>query len=175
MGRRPRAHALLEVRRQLRLLDRGVYGPLGKQTRVTSASRFGYSRSLCHSGGISFADMLLCDCISVSNSPPCRWWVASSRWGTKEHQAMASAESREAAVASSTPASVINDRPALKMSAGGSFAETVVGVATVVLAILGLSGIYPGYLAAIAGIVVGAGLMMHGAACACRSADSGTA
>jgi hypothetical protein len=51
---------------------------------------------------------------------------------------------------------------------GGSTAEAVVGAAAVVLAILGLANIWPGYMASIATIAVGAALLFEGGAIASR-------
>jgi hypothetical protein len=47
-------------------------------------------------------------------------------------------------------------------TSSGLFAEAVGGIATIVLAILGLSGVSPGYLLAIATIVFGAALVIEG-------------
>lgn len=54
---------------------------------------------------------------------------------------------------------------------GGSTAEAVVGAAAVVLAILGLANIWPGYMAGIATIAVGAALLFEGGAIASRYRD----
>jgi len=54
---------------------------------------------------------------------------------------------------------------------GGSMAEAVVGAAAVVLAILGLANIWPGYMASIATIAIGAALLFQGAAVASRYSD----
>jgi hypothetical protein len=51
---------------------------------------------------------------------------------------------------------------------GGSVIQAVGGVATVVLAIVGLAGVVPVYLAAIAAIVLGATLLLQGMAIAAR-------
>ncbi|WP_437763354.1 hypothetical protein WME77_35735 [Sorangium sp. So ce764] len=51
---------------------------------------------------------------------------------------------------------------------GGSFAEVLCGAATIVLAIIGLTGILPGELTSIATIVFGAALIAHGGAIASR-------
>ncbi|WP_437943480.1 hypothetical protein WMF27_41430 [Sorangium sp. So ce281] len=51
---------------------------------------------------------------------------------------------------------------------GGSLAEVLCGAATIVLAIIGLTGIIPGELASIATIVFGAALIAHGGAIASR-------
>jgi hypothetical protein len=51
---------------------------------------------------------------------------------------------------------------------GGSTAEAVVGAAAVVLAILGLASIHPGYMASIGTIAVGAALLFQGGAVAAR-------
>jgi hypothetical protein len=58
-----------------------------------------------------------------------------------------------------------------KVVAGGSTLEAVAGSAAVVLAILGLIGVAPGLLAAIAAIVVGAALLSEGGAVASRYRD----
>ena len=54
---------------------------------------------------------------------------------------------------------------------GGSMIEAVGGIATVVLAIVGLAGLVPIYLAAIAAIVLGAALLLQGIAIAARFSD----
>ncbi|HPZ96868.1 MAG TPA: hypothetical protein PLT93_01915 [Phycisphaerae bacterium] len=54
---------------------------------------------------------------------------------------------------------------------GGSTAEAVVGAAAVVLAILGLANMWPGYMASIATIAVGAALLFEGGAIASRYSD----
>ncbi|WP_437785597.1 hypothetical protein [Sorangium sp. So ce1097] len=51
---------------------------------------------------------------------------------------------------------------------GGSLAEVACGAATVVLAILALTGTLPGYLVPIATIVLGVALLAHGGAVAAR-------
>ncbi|HLJ96030.1 MAG TPA: hypothetical protein VKU02_22840 [Gemmataceae bacterium] len=51
---------------------------------------------------------------------------------------------------------------------GGSAVESIGGIATVVLAIVGLAGVFPIYLAAVAAIVLGAALLIQGAAIAAR-------
>jgi hypothetical protein len=56
----------------------------------------------------------------------------------------------------------------VKAVAGGSIAEAACGAATVVIAILALAGILPGYLAAIATIVFGVALIAQGGAIAAR-------
>jgi hypothetical protein len=59
-------------------------------------------------------------------------------------------------------------RTSLELVAGGSMAETIGGAAACVLAIVGLSGILPGYLAAIATVAAGAALFFEGAAIVTR-------
>lgn len=54
---------------------------------------------------------------------------------------------------------------------GGTVAEAIVGAAAVVLAVLGLANIWPGYMASIATIAVGAALLFQGGAVAARYAD----
>lgn len=54
---------------------------------------------------------------------------------------------------------------------GGSTAEALVGAAAAVLAILGLANIWPGYMASIATIAVGAALLFQGIAIASRYSD----
>jgi hypothetical protein len=51
---------------------------------------------------------------------------------------------------------------------GGSLAEAVCGIAAIVLAIVGLAGMYPIYLGSIAAIVVGVGLVLEGGAIGSR-------
>jgi hypothetical protein len=55
-----------------------------------------------------------------------------------------------------------------KVVAGGSMTEALCGAGTLVLAILGLAGILPGYLAAVATIVFGVALVAQGGAVAAR-------
>src|SRR5690606_29009125 len=54
---------------------------------------------------------------------------------------------------------------------GGTVAEAIVGAAAVVLAVLGLANIWPGYMASIATIAVGAALLFQGGAVAARYSD----
>jgi hypothetical protein len=56
----------------------------------------------------------------------------------------------------------------IKAVAGGSITEAICGAATVVLAIIGLAGTLPGYLASIATIVFGVALLAQGSAIAAR-------
>lgn len=55
-----------------------------------------------------------------------------------------------------------------KVVAGGSITEALCGAATVVLAIIGLAGMLPGYVASVATIVFGAALIAQGGAIAAR-------
>jgi hypothetical protein len=64
----------------------------------------------------------------------------------------------------------------MEVLAGGSFGEAIAGLATVVLAIIGLAGGLPVYMAAIATIVIGVGLVLEGGALAARFTNAlGTA
>jgi hypothetical protein len=58
----------------------------------------------------------------------------------------------------------------IKVVAGGSITEAACGAGTVVLAIIGLAGVLPGYLASVATIVFGAALLAQGGAIAARYA-----
>jgi hypothetical protein len=60
------------------------------------------------------------------------------------------------------------ERTTAKMIAGGSITEAIAGLAAAALAILGLAGVLPGYLAAIATIAVGVALLAQGGAAAAR-------
>ncbi|WP_438002295.1 hypothetical protein WMF26_24555 [Sorangium sp. So ce185] len=60
------------------------------------------------------------------------------------------------------------EKAAPKVVLGGSLAEVLCGAATIVLAILGLTGIMPGELTSIATIVFGAALIAQGGAIASR-------
>lgn len=60
------------------------------------------------------------------------------------------------------------EKQSAKVVAGGSITEALAGLAAVALAILGLTGILPGYLAAIATIAVGVALLAQGGAIAAR-------
>jgi hypothetical protein len=55
-----------------------------------------------------------------------------------------------------------------KVVAGGSLTEAIAGLAAAALAILGLTGVLPGYFAAIAVIAVGVALLAQGGAVAAR-------
>lgn len=54
---------------------------------------------------------------------------------------------------------------------GGAFAETIIGIGTVVLAIIGLSGFMQGTMLAVATIGVGASLLFEGGAVASRLSE----
>ncbi|EDY20881.1 conserved hypothetical protein [Chthoniobacter flavus Ellin428] len=56
----------------------------------------------------------------------------------------------------------------LEFLSGGMGIEAIAGIGTVVLAILGLAGVIPAYMTAIAAIVAGAGLLLGGASIASR-------
>ncbi len=56
----------------------------------------------------------------------------------------------------------------IKVVAGGSITEAICGAATVVLAIIGLAGTLPGYMASIATIAFGVALLAQGGAIAAR-------
>jgi hypothetical protein len=56
----------------------------------------------------------------------------------------------------------------IKVVAGGSLTEALCGAATVVLAIIGLAGTLPGYMASIATIAFGVALLAQGGAIAAR-------
>ena len=60
------------------------------------------------------------------------------------------------------------DKQTAKVVAGGSITEALAGLAAAALAILGLTGILPGYFAAIATIAVGVALLAQGGAVAAR-------
>ena len=55
------------------------------------------------------------------------------------------------------------DHSLVEMIAGGSLAEAFVGLAAIVLSIVGLANIEPAYMVAIATICVGAALAFEGA------------
>lgn len=67
--------------------------------------------------------------------------------------------------------SMPSQREAARAVAGGSTVEAVAGGGAVVLAILGLSGVSPAFLAAIATIAVGAALLSEGGAIATRYSE----
>jgi hypothetical protein len=58
----------------------------------------------------------------------------------------------------------------IKVAAGGSITEAICGAATVVLAIIGLAGTLPGYMASVATIAFGVALLAQGGAIAARYA-----
>ncbi len=58
-----------------------------------------------------------------------------------------------------------------KVTVGGSMAEALAGLGAVVLAILGLIGMLPFTMAAIATIVIGAGLLLRGSAISARFSE----
>jgi hypothetical protein len=60
------------------------------------------------------------------------------------------------------------DKQSAKVVAGGSITEAIAGIGAAALAILGLAGIMPAYMAAIATIVVGVALLAQGSAVAAR-------
>ena len=59
-----------------------------------------------------------------------------------------------------------DEKQTAKVVAGGSITEAIAGLAAAALAILGLTGILPGYFAAIATIAVGVALLAQGGAVA---------
>src|SRR5689334_3017390 len=65
----------------------------------------------------------------------------------------------------------------LKVATGGSVLEAIVGIAAVVLAIIGLAGILPRDMAAVGAIVIGASLLFEGGSVAAsyRQAFAGAA
>jgi hypothetical protein len=88
---------------------------------------------------------------------------------------MATVETRDSREPLSRPRAEENQalRPneeerAAEVIAGGSVAEAIGGIATVVLAIVGLAGAIPVYMAAIGAIVLGAALLLEGFAVAAR-------
>jgi hypothetical protein len=66
------------------------------------------------------------------------------------------------------PMRLDRDRKTAQAIAGGSVTEAVAGLAAAALAILGLAGVLPGYLAAIATIAVGVALLAQGGAAAAK-------
>ncbi len=58
----------------------------------------------------------------------------------------------------------VNEKHVLEVIAGGSFAEMAGGIGAVILAIVGLAGIVPNLLAAIAAISIGAAILLEGLA-----------
>ncbi|HET6575427.1 MAG TPA: hypothetical protein VFG68_17625 [Fimbriiglobus sp.] len=63
---------------------------------------------------------------------------------------------------------VREERTSAEIVAGGSVVETIGGAGAVVLAIVGLAGIYPIWMAGISAIALGAALMLRGMAVASR-------
>jgi hypothetical protein len=63
---------------------------------------------------------------------------------------------------------VPHEKATLRATAGKSFAETVISGAVVVVAILGLAGLFPGVLLAVATIGIGAAFLMQGGAISAR-------
>jgi hypothetical protein len=61
-----------------------------------------------------------------------------------------------------------SEETSMEVMAGGSFGEAIAGIATIVLAIIGLAGGLPVYMAAIATIVIGVGLVLEGGSLASR-------
>lgn len=66
------------------------------------------------------------------------------------------------------PLSKIPEKTSIEIAAGGGIAEAVAAVGALVLAILGLAGIFPGYMMSIACIALGAALLFEGGAIASR-------
>jgi hypothetical protein len=62
----------------------------------------------------------------------------------------------------------VERQKSIKVVAGGSMTEAICGAATMVLAILGLAGILPWYMASIATIAFGVALLAQGSAIAAR-------
>jgi hypothetical protein len=62
----------------------------------------------------------------------------------------------------------IPEKTAVELAAGGGIAEAVAAVGAVVLSIVGLAGVLPGYMMAIACIALGAALLFEGGATASR-------
>jgi hypothetical protein len=83
---------------------------------------------------------------------------------------MATADTPTNRLSTQTPPTerVRQEETSAEVVAGGSMGEAIGGIAAVVLAIVGLAGVYPGYLAGITAIVVGAGLLLQGGAVAAR-------
>lgn len=63
----------------------------------------------------------------------------------------------------------------LKWIAGGSMMEAIAAIATIALAIVGLAAVWPTTMAAIATIVIGAGLLTEGGAFGVSTMSSGSA
>jgi hypothetical protein len=66
------------------------------------------------------------------------------------------------------PERVREEETSAEVLTGGSLAEATCGIGATVLAIVGLAGVYPTYLAAITAIVVGLGLLLEGSAIGAR-------
>ena len=94
-----------------------------------------------------------------------------STMGPEDRERFARRE--ESTVGSSLSSSSSRDvelerQKSVKVVAGGSITEAICGAATVVLAIIGLTGTYPGYMASIATIAFGVALLAQGGAIAAR-------
>ncbi len=63
------------------------------------------------------------------------------------------------------------ERRSAEFVTGGSAIECIGGIATVVLAIIGLAGVFPVYLAAVAAIVLGAAMLIQSAAVGARFSE----
>jgi hypothetical protein len=81
---------------------------------------------------------------------------------------MATVESQTNRVSPSFTERGREEEKSAEVVAGGSMGEAVAGIAAVVLAIVGLAGLYPVYLTAIASIVLGVALLLQGGAVAAR-------
>lgn len=75
---------------------------------------------------------------------------------------MSTIDSRGLREPAPAPGPAVEERPA-QLAAGGSAIEAAAGIAVVILAILGLAGVLPVTLGAIAFIVLGAALVLEGA------------
>lgn len=87
--------------------------------------------------------------------------------GPEDRERFARKEDAEVTTAPSARQGSWRDRSP-RVLLGGSLAEVACGAATVVLAILALTGTMPGYLVPIATIVLGVALLAHGGAVAAR-------
>jgi hypothetical protein len=81
------------------------------------------------------------------------------RFARREESAVPSLASREVE---------LERQKSIKVVAGGSITEAICGAAAVVLAIIGLTGTYPGYMASVATIAFGVAMLAQGGAIAAR-------
>jgi hypothetical protein len=88
--------------------------------------------------------------------------------GPEDRERFARREEGATRVSTSSRDVELEQQKSARVVAGGSITEAICGAATVVLAIIGLTGSWPGYMASVATIVFGVALLAQGGAIAAR-------